>query len=50
MLIVMNICKEGDRVEQGQIVASIGNTGLSTGYHLHYTILKDEVCIDPVIL
>lgn len=40
--------KEGDRVEQGQIIASIGNTGLSTGSHLHYGISKNGIDIDPM--
>lgn len=40
--------KEGDYLEQGQIIASVGNTGLATGYHLHYGISKKGDYIDPI--
>lgn len=39
--------KVGDRVERMQTVGYVGSTGRSTGPHLHFTMKKDGVFIDP---
>ncbi|WP_243059355.1 M23 family metallopeptidase [Nocardioides sp. SR21] len=38
----------GDRVAQGETVGYVGNTGWSTGCHLHFTILVNGDAVDPM--
>ena len=40
--------KTGDVVRQGQLIGLVGNTGRSTGPHLHYELHKGQRQIDPV--
>lgn len=40
--------KNGQAVKRGDVIGYVGNTGLSTGPHLHYEIHKDGTPIDPV--
>lgn len=39
--------KEGQIVAEGQKIANVGNTGNSTGPHLHFEIRVDERFVDP---
>lgn len=38
----------GEIVEQGDVVALSGNTGLTTGAHLHYSLWLGEELLDPL--
>jgi murein DD-endopeptidase MepM/ murein hydrolase activator NlpD len=41
------IINKGDTIPKGKIIGFVGNSGKSTGYHLHYEIQKFDNHIDP---
>ncbi|MFK3936662.1 M23 family metallopeptidase [Alkalihalobacillus sp. NPDC078783] len=41
--------QEGQRVEQGDLLGYSGNTGFSTGAHLHFGLKKEGSFVDPSI-
>lgn len=41
------IVKKGANIKKGDIIAFIGNTGKSTGFHLHYEVIKNDKPVDP---
>lgn len=41
--------KAGDKVTRGQVIGEVGNTGVSSGPHLHYEVRYRENTVNPIL-
>jgi murein DD-endopeptidase MepM/ murein hydrolase activator NlpD len=41
------LVRKGDKIQRGQLIGLVGNSGRSTGSHLHYEIALDKKTINP---
>lgn len=38
----------GQRLHRGDVIGTVGSTGRSTGYHLHYQVFEEGRAVDPL--
>ncbi|MFO7869791.1 MAG: M23 family metallopeptidase [Bacteroidales bacterium] len=44
----MILVKRGQKIKRGEVIGLVGNTGTSTGPHLHYEIRKNNKPVNPI--